>query len=65
MGMRDSVRDTLLASFRNQQALLVFDDKILGGYTAEEADIGVRKTTPNRAPQVSRAPPTHSAFRPS
>lgn len=53
--MKDSAHDTPLASFGTQQALLVFDDKILGGHTAEEADMGVRKTTPSLGPSGERS----------
>lgn len=56
--MKDSAHDTPLASFGTQQVLLVFDGKILGGHTAEEADMGVRKTTPSLGPSAQHRLPT-------
>lgn len=48
--MRDSTHDTPKAPFRTQQALLVFDDKTLGGHTAEEADVADEENHPPPEP---------------
>lgn len=39
-----------MAPFRPQEALLAFDDNILEGHTAEEADIGSEKDHPLPGP---------------
>lgn len=50
MRMKDSAHDMPMAPFWTQQALLVFDDEILKGHTAEEADIGGEEDHPHLGP---------------